>query len=172
MDAKTVRAYFQILVDTLVGTLVEPFRKRQHRQVIGKACKFYLFDVGVAGVITRRRIEEARGEAFGKAFGHFVLMEMLAYRSYSDSDFPIRFWRTKSGLEVDFILGEGEAAVEIKGVSRLDSSDLKPIKAFAEEFKPRRAIVVCNERTPRITAGIRVMPWREFLADLWNGKIL
>ncbi len=172
VDAKTVREYYQILVDTLVGTMIEPFRKKQHRQVIGKACKFYLFDVGIAGIITHRHLEETRGEAFGKAFEHFLLMEMLAYRSYSDSDFPIHFWRTKTGFEVDFILGEGEVAVEIKGASHVDSSDLKPIKAFKEEFHPRQAIVVCNEKVRRITGGIHVIPWKDFLADLWSGKIL
>ena len=60
VDAKTVKEYYQILVDTLLGTFVEPWKKRQERQVIGKAPKFYLFDVGVAGALTRRRI--ARGE--------------------------------------------------------------------------------------------------------------
>lgn len=172
VDAKTVREYYQILVDTLLGTLVPPFRKRQHRQVIGKACKFYLFDVGIAGFITRRRVEEMRGESFGKAFEHFLWMEMRAYNSYSGVDFPISFWRTKSGLEVDFVLGEGEVAVEIKGTSRVDSSDLRPLRAFSEEFHPRKAIVVCAETARRVSSQIHVIPWKEFLADLWDGKIL
>lgn len=171
VDAKTVREYYQILVDTLLGTMIPPFRKRQHRQVIGKACKFYLFDVGVAGVITHRTLAEARGESFGKAFEHFLLMEMLAYRSYSDLDFPIQFWRTKTGLEVDFILGQGEVAVEIKGGSRIDSSDLRPLQAFAEEFHPRKALLVCNEKAKRVAGKIHILPWREFLADLWSGAI-
>ena len=172
VDSKTVREYYQILVDTLLGTLIPPFRHRQHRQVIGKACKFYLFDVGMAGIITHRHIEEARGEVFGRAFEHFLLMELIAYRSYSDLDFPIQFWRTKTGLEVDFILGEGEIAVEIKGAAQVNSSDLRPIKAFAEELHPRKAIVVCNERARRMTGGIHLLPWRDFLADLWNKKIV
>jgi len=52
-------------------------------------------------------------------------MELTAYRSYSGKDFPIHFWRTKSGLEVDFVLGDGETAVEVKGTSRVDGADLK-----------------------------------------------
>ena len=62
VDSKTVREYYQILVDTLMGTFVEPFKKRQNRQVISKAPKFYLFDVGVAGALTQRVIPEERGE--------------------------------------------------------------------------------------------------------------
>lgn len=172
VDAKTVREYYQILVDTLLGTMIPPFRKRQRRRVLTKACKFYLFDVGVAGIITHRHLEDLRGEAFGKAFEHFLLMEILAYRSYSDSDFDIHFWRTKTGLEVDFILGDGEVAVEAKGSPRVDPSELRPLRGFAEEFKPRKALLVCNERARRLTGGIHLVPWKEFLADLWDGKII
>lgn len=172
VDSKTVREYYQILVDTLMGTLIPPFRKRQHRQVISKACKFYLFDVGVAGILTHRHVEETRGEAFGRAFEHFLLMELLAYRSYHRLDFPIHFWRTKTGLEVDFILGDGEIAVEIKGKSLVDSSDMRALRTFVEEYHPRKAIVVSTERERRVTQGVSVFPWKEFLADLWSRKII
>ncbi len=172
VDAKTVREYYQILIDTLLGTMVEPFKKRQHRQVIGKASKFYLFDVGVAGILTQRHLEEERGEAFGKAFEHFLAMELIAYRSYTESDFPIHFWRTKSGLEVDFVLGAGEVALEVKGTSRVDPSDLRPLKVFVEEYRPAKALLVCNEKTERVTNKIRILPWRNFLSNLWDRKIL
>jgi predicted AAA+ superfamily ATPase len=172
VDAKTVKEYYQILVDTLLGTFVEPWKKRQERQVIGKAAKFYLFDVGVAGAITRRHVTQERGEQFGRALEHFVLMEILAHRSYRDLQYGIHFWRTKSGLEVDFVLGEGEVAVEVKGTSRLDPSDFHSLRAFADHRRPRRAVVVCNEPVPRVHEGIEVLPWREFLARLWAGKIV
>lgn len=115
VDVKTVKEYYQILIDTLLGIRVEPFKKRQERQVIIKSSKFYLFDVGVAGIIVHRNIKEDKGEFFGKAFEHFVLMELIAYSSYNDLDFEINFWRTKSGLEIDFILNSGEVAIEVKG---------------------------------------------------------
>jgi predicted AAA+ superfamily ATPase len=172
VDAKTVKEYYQILVDTLLGTFVEPWKKRQERQVIGKAAKFYLFDVGVAGAITRRHIAEERGEQFGRALEHFVLMEILAHRSYGEMHYPVHFWRTKSGLEVDFVLGEGEVAVEVKGTARVDPSDLRSLRAFIEDNHPRRAVVVCNERAPRVHEDIEVLPWREFLARLWGGGVL
>jgi predicted AAA+ superfamily ATPase len=172
VDAKTVKEYYQILVDTLVGTFVEPWKKRQERQVIGKAPKFYLFDVGVAGALTRRRIAEERGESFGRALEHFVLMEIQAHRSYRELGYPIHFWRTKSGLEVDFVLGDGEVAVEVKGTSRVDPSDFRSLRAFVEDNRPRHAILVCNESAPRLVEGIEVLPWREFLARLWGGGVL
>ena len=172
VDAKTVKEYYQILVDTLLGTMIEPYSRRQDRQVISKAGKFYLFDVGVAGAIIQRRIPQEKGEQFGKAFEHFILMEILAHRSYRELDYDLNFWRTKSGLEVDFILGRGEVAIEVKGSSRIDSSDVRPLKAFIQEYRPAKTFVVCNERMPRVHEGIRILPWREFLKMLWAGAVI
>jgi len=130
IDSKTVKEYYQILIDTLLAMRIEPFKKKQSRQVISKASKYYLFDVGIAGFLRKRCLEEEKGEEFSKALEHFILMEIAAYRSYSNSEFGINFWRTKSGLEVDFVLGAGQAALEVKGAKRIDKSDLKGLLAF------------------------------------------
>jgi len=76
-------------------------------------------------------------------------MELTAYRSYSGKDFPIHFWRTNPDLRWDFVLGDGETAVEVKGTSRVDGADLKALHAFKDEYSPRKTFVVCNERAPR-----------------------
>ncbi|MFH1946036.1 MAG: DUF4143 domain-containing protein, partial [Acidobacteriota bacterium] len=112
VDAKTVKEYYQILIDTLLGRMVEPFKRKQSRQIITKAPKFYLFDVGVAGNMVKRHLLEEKGELFGKAFEHFIFTELAAHSSYSDLHYTINFWRTRSGQEVDFILDEGRIAVE------------------------------------------------------------
>jgi predicted AAA+ superfamily ATPase len=172
VDAKTVKEYYQILSDTLIGTMIEPYKKRQDRNVIMRSGKFYLFDVGVAGAITHRQIPKEKGEQFGKALEHFILMEILAHRAYRELDYDVNFWRTKSGLEVDFILGKGEVAVEVKGTSRVDTTDLRPLKTFIQEYRPARAFVVCNERAARAHEDIRIVPWRDFLKMLWNGEVI
>ena len=173
VDSRTVREYYQILVDTLLGRYVEPYARRSNRQVITRAAKFYLFDVGVAGAITERRIPEARGEHFGMAFEHFILMELAAHAEYSGIDYRIRFWRTKSGQEVDFILGDGDVAIEVKGSSKVERKDLRGLKAFADDHKPRLSILVCTETRPRRTeGGIGIKPWRQFLEELWSGEII
>ena len=173
VDSKTVREYFQILIDTLLGVFVEPFAHRRSRAIITQAQKFYLFDVGVAGHLAGRRIAQAAGPEFGRALEHFVLMELVAHRSYRELDFPIRFWRTKSGLECDFVLGrEGDVAIEVKGTDNVRSRDLKGLTAYLDEHRPRSAIVVCNEAAPRRTAtGIWVLPWKDFLERLWDGQV-
>ncbi len=173
VDSKTVREYFQILADTLIGVFVEPFSRRRGRAVIVRAPKFYLFDVGVAGHLRGRRIDRAAGPEFGRAFEHLVLMELLAWRSYRERDFPVRYWRTKSGLEVDFVLGRAaEAAIEVQGTPRVRPDDLKGIRAFCEEHAPRRAVVVSQDPAPRRAGAIDVLPWNVFLERLWGGTII
>ncbi len=174
VSSKTVKEYFQILVDTLLGVLVEPFSRRRSRSVITSAPKFFLFDVGVANHVAGRRIEKVGGPEFGSALEHLVLLELLAYRSYREHDMPIRFWRTRSGLECDFVLGrDGDAAIEVKGASRVRQVDFKGLRAFVEEHGPRMAIVVCNENAVRRTAeGIWILPWERFLERLWGDEVV
>jgi predicted AAA+ superfamily ATPase len=172
VDAKTVKEYYQILVDTLLGRMVEPFKKRQSRQIITKAPKFYLFDVGVAGNMVKRNIVEEKGELFGRAFEHFIFTEIAAHSSYSELDYKINFWRTKSGLEVDFILGDGTIAVEVKGTSYVEKKEMRALSAFMDEYAPQKALVVCNEKAERLHGRIRILPWRKFLDDLWGGRII
>lgn len=172
VDSKTVKEHFQILVDTLLGYLVESYKTRADRHVIARSPKFYPFDVGVANYMAKRRIEEMRGEAFGKSLEHLVFMELIAHRSYRGGEHEIRYWRTRAGREVDFVLGEGEIAIEVKGSSRLDRKELRALKLFRETYQPRRAIVVTNEAEPRVHDGIEIMPWRRFFDELWADQVL
>lgn len=172
VDAKRVKEYYLILVDTLLGRMVEPFKKRKPRQIIIKAPKFYLFDVGVAGAIIKRHIPEERGESFGRAFEHFIFTEIVAHFSYKELDYGIYYWRTKSGLEVDFILGDGDVALEVKGKSHVETRDLRALMALMDEFPPKRALVVCNEKERRVHGKIEILPWRMFLEELWEGEII
>ncbi len=172
VDSKTVREYYQILEDSLLGTFIAPYTKKKGRQTIVKAAKFYLFDVGVAGILSKRVVQEEKGYLFGQAFEHFILMELLAHRSYKEVDYEVQFWRTKTGNEVDFILGNGEIAVEIKGTNRVDKADLRSITIFQAEYKPEKSIVVCNEKHPRKHVKIEILPWRDFLSMLWSGDLV
>ena len=98
--------------------------------------------------------------------------EILAHRAHRDLDYDVNFWRTKSGLEVDFILGKGEVGIEVKGTSRVDNADFRPLKTFIQEYRPAKALVVCNERAPRVHEDIQILPWRHFLKMLWSGALI
>lgn len=172
VDAKTVKSYFQILVDTLMGTFLPPFYRRAKRNVITETHKFYLFDVGVAGFIEKRTIPDESGREFGHAFEHFVFMELCAYQSYRNKNFEISYWRTPQGHEVDFILGDGEIAIEVKSTHRIDSADLKHVRLFEQDYAPMRSIVVSNEKMERKVGSIELIPWKQFMELLWGGKII
>jgi uncharacterized protein len=172
VDSKTIREYFQILQDTLLGYSLPPYTRTRRRDVLSRAPKFYFFDVGVAGRLARRVIRQPRGPEFGRAFEHFILMELVAHRAYARRDHEIRFFRTKAGQEVDFVLGEGEVAIEVKGSSRVDGDELRSLRSFTEENRPRQALLVSNEPAARKVGPILVLPWRIFLERLWAGEIL
>ncbi|MEK7299411.1 MAG: AAA family ATPase, partial [Candidatus Margulisiibacteriota bacterium] len=78
VDAKTVRAYYQILVDTMLGYFVMPFVPKKGRQVLSETPKFYLFDVGVSHYLSNTKISALKGPQAGKAFEHFILTELVA----------------------------------------------------------------------------------------------
>ena len=77
-----------------------------------------------------------------------------------------------NGQEVDFVLGGGEVAVEVNGSGRVSSRDLHGLNAFVDEFKPKHALLVCNEKDERVIKHIRIVPWKIFLTRLWAGDYL
>lgn len=171
VSAKVVRTYFDILEDTYLGFRIAPWRKAKRRRLV-ETEKFYLFDVGVTNFLARRAPRLGSAE-FGKSFEHYLLMELRAYQAYRDPELPIAFWRTSSGHEVDFVLGDMQAAVEIKASARVHDGDLRGLRALREEHKVKKTLVVCLEREPRrLEGGIEVLPWRQFLEALWAGTLL
>ncbi len=170
VSSKTVRTYFEILVDTLIGYLVFPYHQQGGRETIVSAPKFFLFDLGIAGHIMEVTPSQARGTAFGSAFEHFIFLELVAARSFLEQDWDIHYWRTKSGLEVDFILGRGTVAIEVK--TKIRSRDLRPIRAFSQEFSPRRSVVVTTESPSRRVGDVEVLYYEDFLAILHAGELI
>ncbi len=132
--------------------------------------KFYLFDVGVANYLARRQPKLGSSE-FGKSFEHALLMEIRAYQTYKNPELPIAFWRTSTGQEVDFILGDKQLAVEIKGSRRVHEKDIRSLLALLEDGPVQKCYIVSLDQEPRfIHKSIEVLPWRMFLDRLWSGK--
>ena len=171
VSAPTVKQYFSILEDTMLGRFVPAWRKRPKRRVV-QAPRFYYFDVGLANALLKRSAIAPRSEAFGRAFEHFIYQEIAAHREYSGLRYPVSYWRTTSQLEVDFILGDHQTAVEVKGTEQAAERHLKGLKAFREEYPTRHAIVVSLDPRPRVVEGISILPWAVFLERLWAGKIV
>lgn len=170
VSAKVVRAYFQILEDTLLGFRIQPWRKSKGRRLI-ETEKFYLFDVGVMNYLARRQPKQGTPE-FGHSFEQLVLMELKAYQAYRNPELDIRYWRTSTGFEVDFVLDEMAVAIEVKASAKVHQGHLRGLKALMAEQSVRRAILVCQESRPKkIDTAIEIWPWELFLDELWSGNL-
>lgn len=147
--------------------------KRAKRRVI-QAPRFYFFDVGLVNELTGRGPLAPGSSDFGAAFEHFIFMELRAHASYAPkgSGLPVAYWRTASGIEVDFILGNAEVAIEVKSTDRPTSDQLKGLRGWREEHPKSRCILVCRSPRPRRSEdGIELLPWRDFLRQLWRHEI-
>ena len=133
------------------------------------AKKFYLLDVGVTNYLARRK-PGIGGAEYGKAFGHYILMEVKAYQAYRNPEMPIAFWRTSTGREVDFIIGDKDLAVEIKGSSRIHEGDMRSLHNLLDDGPLKKACIVSLERQPRqLMKTIEAIPWQVFIERLRGG---
>jgi predicted AAA+ superfamily ATPase len=179
IDSKTVKEYYQILIDTLLGDYIYPYNNRKGRDAIKSTPKFYLFDVGLANYLCQLEFNSLKGADAGKALEHFIWMELRAYLAYEELDYEIKFWRSKSGLEVDFILTSLKSiklVVETKISANINKKELTGTLAFlSENPEVKLAYIVCLENKPRLISSpggdILITPVNEFLDDLWAGRV-
>lgn len=171
VSRQTVSDWYQILVDTLIGYELRSFTSGKKRKTFGMP-KFYFFDLGVARILQNAPVPTSVQTEYGKCFEHYVFMELRAYLDYVQSKMNFSYWRTTSGFEVDFVIGE-QVAIETKTTKKVDNRDLRGLRAFMEEKICHRYILVCCEERPRkLQDGIEIMPWKHFLANLWDGHIV
>jgi predicted AAA+ superfamily ATPase len=171
INPKTIREYFQVLEDTLLGVELPSFTKCKKRKPVTTA-KFYFFDIGVANILRGNSIEELSQENYGHTLEHLVFNELRAYIDYKRLDISISYWRTYTQFEVDFVLGDN-IGIEVKSKVKVSRKDTKGLRALNEEVTLRRRIVVCREESARIDDdGIEIIPINEFLKELWAGKIV
>ena len=167
----TIKNYLQVLEDTSLGFSLKGFTKTRKRKAIARS-KHFLFDLGVTNQLCRRGEIQERSEMFGVAFEHFIILEVRAYLSYFRKEIDLFYWRSTSQFEVDLVLGR-EAAIEIKGTSLVQDKHLKGLLALKEEGLHKRYLVVSlDPHRRRTNDGIEILPWQEFLAQLWNQDLL
>lgn len=171
ISATTVKEYFVILTETMLGYMIPAYSKTMKRRLI-QTSKFYFFDVGIVNYLTKRRNILPGSSDFGHAFEHFIMQELIAYTGYTNSNSALSYWRTASGYEVDVIVGDAKVAIEIKSCSEVQSRHLRGLKAFQEEHPEARLIVVSLDVNPRLMNGVEIWPATQFLQKLWSGKIV
>ena len=166
VPVQTVKQWYQVLEDTLLGYQVEPFTQTTKRKAIATP-KFYFFDIAIARSF-RNIPAPAEGTAeFGEYFEQLVCMELKAWISYKSPKSRLTYWRSTSNMEVDFCV-DREIAIEVKSASLISDKHLKGLKALREENIFKRYIVVCQEEHPRLVDGIEILPWKYFFEQIWK----
>jgi len=162
----TVYEYFEILKDTLILHELPAWKKSKKRKPLTSS-KYYFFDVGVVAALQGREFRPGTPE-FGEAFETLVMHELISYKDYQSEE-ALSYWRSTSGFEVDFIIGD-HTAVEVKAKENISRNDVKALMMLAEERKLKRYLCVSLEPRPRRFGNVDILPYKEFFHALWSGE--
>jgi len=172
VSRETARGYFEILCDTLLATMLPPYRERPKRR-LSLAEKFYFHDVGVVNFLARRGSLMPGGELFGKAFENWVFHELRCYNSYRERFAEFSFWRLSTEVEVDFIVNDLECAIECKSSAEVRTGHLKGLRELGREHPGlgRRIVVSREPRSRKPSDGIEILGVGDFVDELWSGGL-
>ena len=170
VPSRTIREYYSVLEDTLMGTSVHPFKKGKTRKSVSKS-KFYFFDLGVLNSLLGRKSLSMKTPEFGGLFESWVFLELKAYLEYERRDESLCFWRTQTDQEVDFIVGD-QVAIEVKSTALVTERHLDGLRAIEDEYKFKRKIIVSQDLNYRKIGEIEIFPYSIFIEKLWSGELL
>jgi predicted AAA+ superfamily ATPase len=173
VERKTVEGYMQILEDILLGWRLEVFRKRAKRELSGHP-KFYLFDAGVFRSLRPSGPLDSPEEIEGQALEGLVAQHLRAWIAYSDVARELYFWRTRSGVEVDFIVygPDGIWAIEVKNTGQVRPSDLRGLLSFHEEYQKAEMLFLYRGKDRLRRSGVLCLPCSDFLLALQPNRSL
>lgn len=166
----TVKEYYHILEDTLLGWMLPPYESLGSRKTSTTA-KFYYFDIGIKNNLQELDSLSDKTSEYGSAFEHFIAQELRAYLSYAKKDKALTYWQNNKGLEVDFVIGN-DIAIEVKATTKADMKDTKGLKVFSKAGFSGRSIVISRDEMIRTVDDIEFFSWQYFVESLWSGKII
>lgn len=170
VSAKTVKEYFGILEDTLIGYMIPAYTKVVKRKV-SQAPKFYYFDVGVYNHLLNRTSLAPGSPEYGHCFEHFIIQEIKAYLGYNGNRKELTYWRTYSGKEIDAVIGDAEVGIEIKSAEEIQPRHLSNFKDYHDEYPSSRCILVSRDKLSRRSGDVELLYINDFLKKLWAGEI-
>lgn len=171
VSVNTVKAYFKILYDTLLGFEVKPYRKVVKRRLL-QTSKFYYFDVGIPNYLLNRFHLMSETPEYGHAFENLVIQEIRAYLDYTDSEEELTYWHTYNKDEVDAVIGDARIAIEIKSTDHVENKHKKGLQKFVEEHPQARQIIVSRDFLTRRSGDIDLYYVTDFFKALWAGEII
>lgn len=171
LERKTVAGYIGILEDLMLGFRLNVFSKRAGRALVSHP-KFYYFDSGVYRSLRPKGPLDRPEEIEGHALEGLVAQHLRAWIDYTGDDHSLYFWRTRGGVEVDFIVyGSNEFfALEVKNSDKIFSADIKPLKAFINDYPRSKGYLLYRGEERLMKNGILCLPCEEFLLSLKPGQ--
>jgi uncharacterized protein len=165
LEGSTVKEYYQILEDTLLGFYLRPIGRSFRSKVI-KHPKFYFFDTGVTRAICKQVSSslDYGSQNYGHCFEHFLIKDLVHTAKYLQKDFEFSFYRNHSGSEVDLIIETPDKeifAIEIKASSNPKKKDYAGLFSFAKLAASAKLICACQTKHSIIRDGVTIMPWQE-----------
>lgn len=169
VDDKTIKEYFSILEDTMIGFFLAPFHNSFRKRLAEKP-KFYFFDPGVVRSLSRRLSVPLtpKTAAYGEAFEHFILLEFIRLGSYFQPDYRFSFIRTTSDVEVDLVIerpGKPLLCVEIKSSDIIDEKDISAFSRLTKDIPNCEAIVLSQDRFMKKLDHVICYPWKQGLEE-------
>ena len=170
VSSQTIRGYFEILCDTLIGRFLQPYKRRPKRRIT-RSPKFYFYDIGTVNFLARRGIILPKSELFGKAFENWIFHELCCYNTYNERFADFYYWRLSGGTEVDFIINNIECAIEAKGTYSINSRHIKNLRQLKKDYPEiKKMIIVSMDEKDRISEDkIEILHYSTFIKKLWNG---
>lgn len=170
VPASTIREYYSILEDTLMGYMLEPWTKSKKRKAISTA-KFYLFDPGVCHTLSGTRTLDRNSDLYGRSFEHWIGLELISYLSYNRIKETLHYWRSTHQHEVDFIIDDS-IAIEVKASKKIGPRDLKSLQILAEEKAFKHYYLISQDPIETKHGPFICLHWKTFMDRLWGGEIV
>ncbi|MBC8088148.1 MAG: ATP-binding protein [Phycisphaerae bacterium] len=167
VNRKTVEGFVEVLEDLLVSFKVPVFTKRARRATAAHP-KFYFFDAGVFRSLRPGGPLDQPTEIDGAALEGLVAQQLRAWIAYTPDEHELFYWRTRSGVEVDFVVYGAKqfAAVEVKNSDRVRPADLRGLRTFREDYPECQPILLYRGRDKLDVDGISCWPVEHFLREL------
>ncbi len=167
VERKTVEGYLSVLEDLLLAFRLPVFSKKAKRH-LAQHPKFFFFDAGVFQTLRPRGPLDSPREVGGAALEGLVAQHLRAYQAYHSEKIDLSYWRTKSGVEVDFIVYGPETflAIEVKSARNVHATDLKGLLSFKEDYPQASLLMLYRGREKLRIRDVLCLPCEEFLAAL------
>jgi predicted AAA+ superfamily ATPase len=169
---KTIKSYYSILEDTLIGFFLEPYHTSLRKRLSAQP-KFYLFDTGVTRALafmTDVKLSK-RTSAYGDAFEHFIILECIRLSSYHRLHYKFSYLRTQNDVEIDLIVerpGKKLLCIEIKSAEEIHREHISSFITITKNIEKSEAICICNDKYTKKIDHVLVLPWKIALQEYFS----